>query len=95
MSTFPRRPDELYEEVADHLGPEFAETRQACRDTMAKTTALRYLAHYSSAVFDFGLDALGDPPPAPDATSSSGWAANWAPRSRTWTARSRRSGPAG
>jgi hypothetical protein len=67
MSTFPRRPEELYEEVADHLGPEFGETRQACRDTMAKSTALRYLAHYSSAVFDFGLDALGDPPPPPDA----------------------------
>jgi hypothetical protein len=67
MSTFPRRPEELYEEVADHLGPEFAETRQACRDAMAKTTALSYLAHYSSAVFDFGLDSLGDPPPAPDA----------------------------
>lgn len=67
MSTFPRRPEELYEEVADHLGPEFAESRQACRDTMVKSTALRYLAHYSSAVFDFGLDALGDPPPAPDA----------------------------
>jgi len=67
MSTFPRRPDELYVEVADHLGPEFGETRQACHDAMAKSTALRYLAHYSSAVFDFGLDALGDPPPAPDA----------------------------
>src|SRR5436190_2090100 len=34
MSTFPRRPEELYEEVADHLGPEFAETRQSCRDTL-------------------------------------------------------------
>lgn len=67
MSTFPKRPDEVFEEVADHLGPEFGDARQACFDTMVKSTALRYLAHYSRAVFDFGFDALGDPPPSPDA----------------------------
>ncbi|CAL9394271.1 hypothetical protein SUDANB95_01314 [Actinosynnema sp. ALI-1.44] len=58
---------ELYEEEAEHLGPEFDTTRHACRAAILKSPALHYLAHYSSGVFDFGVDALGDPPPAPDA----------------------------
>ncbi|MEV1117320.1 hypothetical protein AB0I91_19795 [Actinosynnema sp. NPDC049800] len=58
---------ELHEEQAEHVGPEFDLARQACRAAIAETPALHYLAHYSSGVFDFGVDALGDPPPAPDA----------------------------
>ncbi|MEU4806034.1 hypothetical protein [Actinosynnema sp. NPDC023587] len=58
---------ELYEEAADHLGPEFDTTRHACRAAVVKSPALHYLAHYSSGVFDFGVDALADPPPAPGA----------------------------
>ncbi len=58
---------ELYEEEAEHLGPEFDTTRHACRTAVVKSPALHYLAHYSNGVFDFGVDALGDPPPPPDA----------------------------
>ncbi|WP_433262773.1 hypothetical protein ACQPZF_30415 [Actinosynnema sp. CS-041913] len=58
---------ELYEEEAEHLGPEFDTTRHACRAAIVKSPALHYLAHYSSGVFDFGVDALGDPPSPPDA----------------------------
>ncbi|MFE2753577.1 hypothetical protein ACFXGA_16435 [Actinosynnema sp. NPDC059335] len=58
---------ELHEEQAEHVGPEFDLTRQACREAVADSPALHYLAHYSSGVFDFGVDVLGDPPPAPDA----------------------------
>lgn len=58
---------ELYEEEAEHLGPEFGTTRQACRAAVLKSPALHYLAHYSSGVFDFGVDVLGDPPPEPGA----------------------------
>ncbi|MGM1060595.1 hypothetical protein [Saccharothrix sp. Mg75] len=58
---------ELYEEEAEHLGPEFDTTRHACRAAVLRSPALHYLAHYSSGVFDFGVDVLGDPAPAPDA----------------------------
>ncbi|MEV0679599.1 hypothetical protein AB0I60_24045 [Actinosynnema sp. NPDC050436] len=58
---------ELHEEAAEHLGPEFDTTRLACRAAVAKSPALHYLAHYSSGVFDFGVDALADPPPVPGA----------------------------
>ncbi|QQQ74562.1 hypothetical protein IOD16_25835 [Saccharothrix sp. 6-C] len=58
---------ELHEEQAEHVGPEFDLARQACHAAIAETPALHYLAHYSSGVFDFGMDALGDPPPTPDA----------------------------
>ncbi|MBW4721036.1 hypothetical protein [Saccharothrix obliqua] len=58
---------ELYEEEAEHLGPEFDTTRHACRSAIAKSSALHHLAHYSSGVFDFGVDVLGDPPPPPGA----------------------------
>ncbi|MBB5959186.1 hypothetical protein FHS29_005806 [Saccharothrix tamanrassetensis] len=58
---------ELYEEEAEHLGPEFDTTRHACRAAIVKSPALHYLAHYSNGVFDFGVDALGEPPTAPDA----------------------------
>ncbi|RKT56472.1 hypothetical protein [Saccharothrix australiensis] len=58
---------ELHEEEAEHLGPEFDTTRHACRAAVVKTPALHYLAHYSNGVFDFGVDALGDPPPPPGA----------------------------
>jgi hypothetical protein len=58
---------ELHEEQAEHVGPEFDLAKRACRAAIAETPALHYLAHYSSGVFDFGVDALGDPPPAPDA----------------------------
>jgi hypothetical protein len=58
---------ELHEEQAEHVGPEFDLARQACRDAIADSPALHYLAHYSSGVFDFGVDALGEPGPAPDA----------------------------
>ncbi|MFD0200938.1 MULTISPECIES: hypothetical protein [Saccharothrix] len=57
---------ELHEEQAEHVGPEFDLARRACREAIADTPALHYLAHYSSGVFDFGVDALGDPPLAPD-----------------------------
>ncbi|MEU6152752.1 hypothetical protein ABZ816_22420 [Actinosynnema sp. NPDC047251] len=58
---------ELYEEAAEHLGPEFDTTRHACRAAVVKSPALHYLAHYSSGVFDFGVDALAEPPTVPDA----------------------------
>lgn len=58
---------ELYEEEAEHLGPEFDTTRRACRAAILAGPALHYLAHYSSGVFDFGVDVLGDPPPEPGA----------------------------
>ncbi|XVS62594.1 hypothetical protein ACQPYE_30650 [Actinosynnema sp. CA-299493] len=58
---------ELHEEQAEHVGPEFDLARQACHEAIADTPALHYLAHYSNGVFDFGIDALGDPPPTPDA----------------------------
>ncbi|MEU4442945.1 hypothetical protein AB0K14_27700 [Actinosynnema sp. NPDC050801] len=58
---------ELHEDQAEHVGPEFDLARQACRETITDSPALHYLAHYSSGVFDFGVDALGDPAPAPDA----------------------------
>ncbi|QFZ22160.1 hypothetical protein [Saccharothrix syringae] len=58
---------ELYEEEAEHLGPEFDTTRQACREAILKSPALHYLAHYSNGVFDFGVDVLGDPAPEPGA----------------------------
>lgn len=55
---------ELHEEQAEHVGPEFDLARQACVAAIRETPALHYLAHYSSGVFDFGVDALGDPAPA-------------------------------
>ncbi|MFT7838906.1 hypothetical protein Q5530_22425 [Saccharothrix sp. BKS2] len=58
---------ELYEEEAEHLGPEFDTTRRACRAAIRTSPALHYLAHYSSGVFDFGVDVLGDPPAPPGA----------------------------
>ncbi|GAA1351024.1 hypothetical protein [Saccharothrix algeriensis] len=58
---------ELYEEEAEHPGPEFDTTRHACRAAVVKSPALHYLAHYSNGVFDFGVDVLGDPPPPPGA----------------------------
>lgn len=58
---------ELHEEQAEHVGPEFDLAKEACRAVIAQSPALHYLAHYSSGVFDFGVDALGDPAPAPDA----------------------------
>ncbi|GAA1297260.1 hypothetical protein [Saccharothrix xinjiangensis] len=58
---------ELYEEEAEHLGPEFDTTRHACRTAILTSPALHHLAHYSSGVFDFGVDVLGDPPPPPGA----------------------------
>ncbi|ONI89233.1 hypothetical protein ALI22I_17220 [Saccharothrix sp. ALI-22-I] len=58
---------ELHEEQAEHVGPEFDLARLSCRAAIEQTPALHYLAHYSSGVFDFGIDALGDPVPAPDA----------------------------
>ena len=58
---------DLHEEQAEHVGPEFDLARQACREAIERTPALHYLAHYSSGVFDFGIDALGDPGPEPDA----------------------------
>ncbi|MCE6994769.1 hypothetical protein LZG04_08105 [Saccharothrix sp. S26] len=58
---------ELHEEQAEHVGPEFEPARQACREAVVDSPALHYLAHYSSGVFDFGVDVLGDPGPAPDA----------------------------
>lgn len=57
---------ELHEEQAEHVGPEFDLARQACGAAIRETPALHYLAHYSSGVFDFGIDALGDQPPPPD-----------------------------
>ncbi|WP_367137561.1 hypothetical protein [Saccharothrix sp. HUAS TT1] len=58
---------ELHEEQAEHVGPEFDLTRQACRDAVERSPALHYLAHYSSGVFDFGVDALGEPAAEPGA----------------------------
>ncbi|NUT47555.1 MAG: hypothetical protein HOV94_09645 [Saccharothrix sp.] len=58
---------ELHEEQAEHVGPEFDLARVACRDAVADTPALHYLAHYSSGVFDFGVDVLGDPGAEPGA----------------------------
>ncbi|MEU4743088.1 hypothetical protein AB0G02_21850 [Actinosynnema sp. NPDC023658] len=58
---------ELHEDQAEHVGPEFDLARQACREAIVESPALHYLAHYSSGVFDFGIDALGDPAAAPDA----------------------------
>ncbi|WP_158851594.1 hypothetical protein [Saccharothrix deserti] len=58
---------ELHEEQAEHVGPEFDLARLSCRAAIEQSPALHYLAHYSSGVFDFGVDALGDPAPEPDA----------------------------
>ncbi|MFJ6675559.1 hypothetical protein ACIQMJ_31015 [Actinosynnema sp. NPDC091369] len=58
---------ELHEERAEHVGREFELARQACREAVEASPALHYLAHYSNGVFDFGVDALGDAGPAPDA----------------------------
>ncbi|MFD1151389.1 hypothetical protein [Saccharothrix hoggarensis] len=58
---------EPHEEQAEHVGPEFDLARDACREAILASPALHYLAHYSSGVFDFGVDVLGDPAPAPDA----------------------------
>lgn len=58
---------EPYLEEAEHLGEEFADTRAACRDVVRDGRAVHYLAHYTSAVFDFSVDVLGDPPRPADA----------------------------
>ncbi|HEV2783689.1 MAG TPA: hypothetical protein VGX25_30245 [Actinophytocola sp.] len=63
---------EPHEELADHLGGEFRETREASRATLVDTEALHYLAHYSSGVFDFSVDTLAEPPRPPDALPGSG-----------------------
>lgn len=51
-----------YLEEAEHLGAEFADTLATCRAAVRDGGPLHYLAHYSSAVFDFSVDVLGDPP---------------------------------
>jgi hypothetical protein len=76
MSTSPRAEDaevhaaEPHEETAGHVGEEFTETITAIRDTVRKPTGLDYLAHYSSGVFDFSIDLLGDPPISTDTPPS-------------------------
>ncbi|SDD66876.1 hypothetical protein [Actinokineospora iranica] len=66
MSTFPG-PElgAVHEDSADYLGPEFEQTRIACRDAMA-LGGLAYLAVFDDGVFDFALDTLGEPEPDPD-----------------------------
>lgn len=56
-----------HEERAEHVGDEFSETIAAFRNTLWRATGLAYLAHYSSDVFDFSIDLLGDPPRSADA----------------------------
>jgi hypothetical protein len=68
MSTSPRADGgnapttEPHEEVAAHVGAEFAETIDSIRAVMHGDVGMSYLAHYSSGVFDYGIDLLGDPP---------------------------------
>ncbi len=65
MSTSPKADGttvQRHEELADHVGEEFAAVIAAFRATMAGGSGLDYLAHYSSGVFDYSVDLLGDPP---------------------------------
>jgi hypothetical protein len=45
---------------AEYLGREFDTTRAACGATAQVTPGLHQLAHYSSGVFDFSVDALDE-----------------------------------
>ena len=54
-------------EAAEHVGDEFGDTIAALREAAASVAGLDYLAHYSSGVFNVGLDRLGDPPSPVDA----------------------------
>lgn len=73
MSTSPRADGgqsaltELHEEQAEHLGEQFAPTMVTCRNTISANHELSYLAHYSSGVFDFSIDRLGESPRPSDA----------------------------
>lgn len=60
------KPDPVLDR-AGHLGPAFDDTIASCRATVDADPQLTYLAHYSSGVYDFGIDRLGEPPAAPDA----------------------------
>lgn len=69
MSTSPRADGvpTPHVEAAEHVGDEFGDTIKALRETAASAAGLDYLAHYSSGVFNVGLDRLGDPSNPADA----------------------------
>jgi hypothetical protein len=69
MSTSPRADGvpTPHVEAAEHVGDEFGDTIKALRETAASVDGLDYLAHYSSGVFNVGIDRLGDPASPADA----------------------------
>lgn len=58
------KPDPILDR-AGHLGAAFDDTIASCRATVDADPDLAYLAHYSSGVYDFGIDRLGEPPEEP------------------------------
>lgn len=66
MSTS-QKPDPTHVDRAGHLGGSFDHTITQARETFDADPALDYLAHYSSGVYDFGIDRLDEPAAEPDA----------------------------